>query len=451
MAASTRESTFIVAADGSGDFLDLQSALNGLGTSGGKIFVRKGTYPVGSGGIRFSAGNIVVEGEGPATHFNFNTGSLNTCFAMADTVQRSSFRFANFRISQQGTAGASVAFDFSHFAQSTWENIRCDGVNGGFRGNATGTLYNRFYNCTAAVSGANSFGFQCADLANENAFYSCRSIGISSTTGFIVNAHAIKLFDPDAESGQGVGVDVQASGNDCVIVSPYLEGNVINLQIAANVQAVTITGGFCVDATTHNINNLGANGLRILNLRLQYTPFSYNESLNGFPSQRWVKPYFYTMNTASQTAVPGRVYLLEFELQNDAFVDGVSYLIGSAVAGRVIVGIYGPIAHEETCKMAPLLPHSDPVAQSGNTNQEQLISLTRKTLAQAGRYYVATEFDSASSTFLRQPNNVDVTGWTQTYDRSGGFGALTDPCPSPMNTGSAIPIVKIRCGRLTTV
>jgi hypothetical protein len=39
----------------------------------------------------------------------------------------------------------------------------------------------------------------------------------------------------------------------------------------------------------------------------------------------------------------------------------------------------------------------------------------------------------------------------QTYDRSSGFGALTDPCPSPTNTGLAIPIVKIRYGRLTTV
>jgi hypothetical protein len=51
------------------------------------------------------------------------------------------------------------------------------------------------------VAGSNSYGFQCANAANENAFYSCRCIGTSSSTGFVVNAHAIKLFDPDAEAG----------------------------------------------------------------------------------------------------------------------------------------------------------------------------------------------------------------------------------------------------------
>jgi hypothetical protein len=155
------------------------------------------------------------------------------------------------------------------------------------------------------------------------------------------------------------------------------------------------------------------------------------------------------MNTTSQAAVPGRVYLLEFELQNDAFIDGLSYLIGSAVAGNVRAGIYGPIGTEETCNSAHVLVQlPGPVAQSGNASQDQFISLP-KTLAQPGRYYVAIEFDSASSTFLRQPNNVDVAGWAQAYDHS--FGALTDPCPSPTNTGSAMPIVKVRCGPLTTV
>jgi hypothetical protein len=393
-APSTRESTFIVASDGSGDFLDLQSAINALGNSGGKIFVRKGTYNVGSAGIRFSSGNILIEGEGPSTRFNFNAVSLATCFSMADANQRSLFCFRNFRISQQGTPGTGVAFDFSHFAESTWENIRCDGVNGGFLGNASGTLYNRLYDCTVAVSGSNSYGFQCASAANENVFYSCRCIGTSNSTGFAVNAHAIKLCDPDAEAGLGVGIDVQLGGNDCVIVGPYLEGNVINLQIAKNVQAVTIIGGFCVDATTSNVSNLGARGLRILNLRLQYHPFSYNESLNGFPGQRWVKPFFYSMNTTSQAATPGRVYLLEFELQNDAFIDGVSYLIGSAVAGNVTAGIYGPVGAEETCNAAPVLVQSNSVPQSGNPNQDQLIPFP-KTLAREGRYYVAIEFDSA--------------------------------------------------------
>jgi hypothetical protein len=367
---------------------------------------------------------------------------------MADKDQRSLFCFRHFRISQQGTSGTGVAFDFSHFAESTWENIRCDGVNGGFLANASGTLYNRFHNCTAAVSGSKSYGFQCASAANENALYSCRCMGTSDSTGFVVNAHAIKLFDPDAEAGLGIGIDVQIGGSDCVIVGPYLERNVINLQIAKDVQAVTVIGGFCVDAMASNINNLGAQVLRIFNLRLQYRPFNYNESLVGFPGQRWIKPFFYSLNIASQAATPGRVYLLEFELQNDAFIDGISYLIGSAVAGNVRAGIYGAIRTEETCDAAPVLVQSESVLQSGNPNQDQFIPL-HKTLAREGRYYVAIEFESAASTFLRQPNNLDVTGWSQVYDQP--YGPLSAPCPSPTNTGSQMPIVKVRCGPLTTI
>jgi hypothetical protein len=155
------------------------------------------------------------------------------------------------------------------------------------------------------------------------------------------------------------------------------------------------------------------------------------------------------MNTTSQVVTPGRVYLLEFELQDDAFIEGVSYLIGTTMAGNVRVGVYGPIGAEETCNAAPVLVQSDSVPQSGNPNQDQFIPLQKKTLARGGRYYMAIEFDSVSASFLRQPNNVDVTGWSQIYDQP--YGLLSNPCPSPTNVGSGMPIVKVRCGPLTAV
>ena len=444
-----------VSADGTGDFTDLQSAINSLGSAGGRIVVKAGTYQVGSTGIRFSSNNITIEGAGPATRFFFNADSLSTCFAMADTTQRVNIRLSNFRISQQGMPGRGVAIDFSHFAQSLFQNITVDGVNGGFIGNASGTLYNRFYNCTATVSGQDAYGFKLDNASNENSFYSCRSIGDSNTTGFVVNAHATKLFDPDAESRQAIGIDIQSSGNDCLVVGPYLEANVINIQFASGVQSPTIIGGVSIEATGSNINNLGAKGLNIYNLRLQhlrtaYQPFTHRESQSGMPSQRWIKPYFYTLNASSQPATGGRVYLLESELTEDAIIDGVSYIIGSSIGGNLTVGLYGPISNEETCDGAPLVVQSESTPQAGTVNQDQLVLLDAS-LAHAGRYYVAIEFDGAASTYNRNPNLVDVTGWSQFFDRPGGYGALPSRCPAVTNSGSAFPLVKIRLGTLTTL
>ena len=443
-----------VSADGTGDFTDLQSAINSLGSNGGRIVVKAGTYNVGSAGIRFSSNNITVEGAGPTTRFNFNASSLSTCFAMADTTQRSNIRLRNFRISQQGTPGTGVGVDFSYFAQSLFQEITVDGVNGGFLGNATGTLYNRFYNCTATVSGPDSYGFKVDNRANENSFYSCRTIrspgSLPEMTGFVVNAHATKLFDADAENGQAVGIDIQSSGNDCLVAGPYLEGNAINIQFASGVQSPTIIGGVCIDATTSNINNLGASGLNIYNLRLQYQPFTHRESQSGMPSQRWIKPYFYTRNASNQPATAARVYLLESELTEDAIIDGVSYIIGSSIGGNVTVGLYGPISNEETCDGAPLVVQSDSTPQAGIVNQDQLVSLIAR-LVHAGRYYVAIEFDGIASTYNRNPNLVDVTGWSQYFDRSGGYGALPTRCPQVTNSGSAFPLVKTRLKTLTTL
>lgn len=41
-------------------------------------------------------------------------------------------------------------------------------------------------------------------------------------------------------------------------------------------------------------------------------------------------------------------------------------------------------------------------------------------------------------------NKNQVAGWGQYYDRSGGYGALTDACPAVTSTGSANPGIVLR-------
>jgi len=58
--------TIVVAADGSGDFTDIQSAINALPSGGGVVYVREGTYNV-SVGIKISSSNIALMGAGRST------------------------------------------------------------------------------------------------------------------------------------------------------------------------------------------------------------------------------------------------------------------------------------------------------------------------------------------------------------------------------------------------
>lgn len=440
--------TITVAADGLGDYSSIQDAIDALGSGGGKIFVRKGTYTITSA-ITFAASNILIEGEGPASRINFNAATVATAIKMSDTTQRSFIHLRNLRISQQGTAGTGVAIDASYFALCKFTDLYIDGVNGGMLFNATGTLYNTIENVRISCSGSGSYGMKFDNAANENTVLRTRIVTSADSTGVIVNAHGNSLYDFDVETGAAVGIDIQASGHDCTIVAPYLEGNIINFQAAADVEATTVIGGVMIDASTNNINNLGAKGLTFINTRVQYEQFNYRESLNAFPRVRWVKPYHDAVVATSQAFTAGRVLLSEFELQDDAFIEGVTYIVGGTSNGNVRVGIYGPITTEETALDAPLLVESASTAQ-GSINTSQSISLT-KTKAKAGRYYVALQGDSGTGTYQRNTNQTQVTGWGQYYDRGGGYGAFTTPCPAVTNTGSALPGIKVQCGTLTTL
>src|SRR3974377_1468202 len=63
MAIDRYESTFVVDINGNGDFTDLQTAINALPTTGGKIFVKAGVYPIIST-IKITESNVQVQGEG---------------------------------------------------------------------------------------------------------------------------------------------------------------------------------------------------------------------------------------------------------------------------------------------------------------------------------------------------------------------------------------------------
>jgi hypothetical protein len=91
----------------------IQSAVNAL-TSGGKIFFKSGTYTL-TGPIVLSVGNILLEGEGPASIL-YNTGTGNTIEHTAASILWH-IRIKNLKISSSGTGADAVHLKWCHFTR----------------------------------------------------------------------------------------------------------------------------------------------------------------------------------------------------------------------------------------------------------------------------------------------------------------------------------------------
>jgi len=61
--------TVIVAEDGSGDFIDIESAIDSLPNTGGVVYIKEGTYSISSG-ITITKSNVSILGAGSSTIIN---------------------------------------------------------------------------------------------------------------------------------------------------------------------------------------------------------------------------------------------------------------------------------------------------------------------------------------------------------------------------------------------
>jgi hypothetical protein len=159
---------------------------------------------------------------------------------------------------------------------------------------------------------------------------------------------------------------------------------------------------------------------------------------------RWLYPIEGTSAAnASTTFTVGRVLLAQFVVPRACTIDGIQYVVGSVSAGNVIGGILGPVAQTaDTALAAAVVAQSASTAQAG-TSTSQVLTWTAVRV-QAGIYYAALEGDNATGTFMRPSSAVSPNGTVMFYDRSGGYGALTDPTPAVTNMVGTIPGFRIR-------
>jgi len=160
--------------------------------------------------------------------------------------------------------------------------------------------------------------------------------------------------------------------------------------------------------------------------------------------QRYYRPYHWSIATTSATYTAARVYMELIEIPKAIKVDAIIISNAATISGNVRVGIYGPVPlTTDTVNGASLVVESSSTAQSG-ANVGQAITFTETTL-QAGKYYLAFQIDNITGTVNRHGNVTQVSNWTMYYERSGGYGALTNPCPTPVASASNFPAITLRC------
>lgn len=158
---------------------------------------------------------------------------------------------------------------------------------------------------------------------------------------------------------------------------------------------------------------------------------------------RWLTPVHGGVAATSQTFTAGRVLLVQIVVPEACRVDGLAYTVGATSAGNVIGGIVGPVGvSTDSPDAAVVLAQSASTAQ-GTANTAQVLTWTAITLA-PGIYYAALEGSDVTGTYFRHGNVQQAPGLGATYDRAGGFGALTSPTPTSTATGNNLPGVRIR-------
>ena len=275
----SNQATYIVSTDSdTGDYTDIQSAINNLPSSGGTIFVKQGTYTLTSG-ITIADSDVAVIGEGRNTIIAFNSATVSTALSDSGTTQRTNLEFKNFLISQTGTAGTGTCINMTYFATSVFENVDCLGANTGYSAGQTGTHYNTIISPTISVSGSNSAGVTLSNNAIFNTLINPRILTDTDSVGIYIDAHAFRCISCNVETNALIGLNVGPLGNDAEL-DVYLEGNQTNLQLASGVEAIRVTGFIAdADVAAQNIVDNGAKSLSV-EARVQYDPSFYISS-NG--------------------------------------------------------------------------------------------------------------------------------------------------------------------------
>lgn len=193
-----KAATYIVAADGSGDFTDIQDGIDALPAGGGLVYVREGTYTLAAG-LTLAKSNVTLIGSGEATIITL----ANTVNQHLLTIGDGATAFENIQI----------------------RNCKIDGN----RANQAGTLYGIYANKNITNLQISGVVF---DKTKSQSIYintGCASVVIVENK-FLTDAAEVSITDADRVFFQNndmkgtrmAGINVYYS-NHILIAENYLE------------------------------------------------------------------------------------------------------------------------------------------------------------------------------------------------------------------------------------
>lgn len=121
-------------------------------------------------------------------------------------------------------------------------------------------------------------------------------------------------------------------------------------------------------------------------------------------------------------------------------VEALCYSVGSAGAGNVRLGLYGPITSEEEVVGSSLVVQTASTAQ-GSAFANQCISVATTSIP-TGRYYIAYQADNTGGTFYRHPAAYNVDGFTRIWNMS--YGAFPSVATTSAVSAASIPALRMR-------
>ncbi len=243
-----------------GDFTDLQSALNALPATGGKIHVTCGTYTL-SATTSIKVLNTTIEGEGDCTQFNFNAPGVFTAFTF-NATGLSRVHLSDFYIHQTNATQAGIGINASNTPLLIVDRVKIDGT-----ATSTSILDSQnlsFYqkwtdmdlrdNKTCIDIGGNPVNdnmftnIRCATHAGSGGF------GLFMTSNSANGAQNNTFTNFDVEpTGAGTGLTAIYLGKavDNVFIAPYVEGNATGYNITSGANRTVFQGGEFITNTTY--------------------------------------------------------------------------------------------------------------------------------------------------------------------------------------------------------
>lgn len=270
----SQASTYIVSTTtANGQFTDVQSAINALPSTGGKIHIRCGVYtlPTATYGILVKVANTVIEGEGNCTQLNLDRANTANAFGM-NAVALAGIELSNVYFHQTNATFGSIGVNASNTPLISVHDIKFDGfaTTTSSTDSVNVTFYQNFQNLdmrdnTSCIQ----IGSPTSNPVNDSTYggyLRCAPHSGNGGNGIYIDANtvngsqALNIQNFNSEpTGAATGITAinAPTGIDVTFTNPYVEGNAIGYKLGANSQRITFLGGEFLSNTTYT--NAGSN------------------------------------------------------------------------------------------------------------------------------------------------------------------------------------------------